>query len=177
MSELNLRTINNEIKGYINEASFISDKCKIKLIKLIGENFKVDLPIENYLRVDITIKENGNIEMKGEEYKTKEPIKNKEELFERYTNFKEDALVLLKNKEINFESKRKKNDIINLLFTLILTLCLIIIAIYSVLQLLSGNLFGFLWMVLVAAPIITEKVRNRYIDAWRFIKSLFKKKY
>ena len=82
MSERSINSINNEIKGYINEASFISDSCKTKLIKLIAKHFQVDLPIENYLRIDITIKENGNVIMKDEEYKTDNPVKNKEELFE-----------------------------------------------------------------------------------------------
>ena len=175
MSKNNLQTINNELKGYINEASFISDKCKTKLIKLISKHFQVDLPVENYLRIDITIKENGNIVMKDEEYETDNKVQNEEELLERYNSFKEEVLELLKKKEVNFDSKRKKNDILNLLITILLTLCLIAIAIYSIRELLYGNIIGFLWILLVIVPMITSKVRNRYIDALRIIKSLFKK--
>ena len=175
MKERSLNTINNELKGYINEASFISDKCKLKLIKLISKHFKVNLPTENFLRIDITIKENGNIIMKDEEYETENKVTTKEELFERYDAFKEEVLILLKKKEVNFDSKRKKNDILNLLMTIVLTLCLIAITIYSVRELFLGDILGFLWIILVAVPILTEKVRNRYLEAWRFIKSLLKK--
>ena len=44
MSNKSLNKINNELKGYINEASGISDKCKMKLITLVEKHFFVDLP-------------------------------------------------------------------------------------------------------------------------------------
>ena len=146
----------------------------MQLIKLVSKHFKVDLPVENYLRIDIEILENGNIKMKDEEYITEEKVSSQEELYERYNNFKEEVSELLKKKEVNFDTKRKKNDILNLILTILITICLIIVTIYSIKQLLYGNILGFIWIVLVIVPIITEKVRNRYINAWRFIKSLFK---
>ena len=39
MKELN--KINNELKSYINEANFISTKCRDKIVKLLGEEFGI----------------------------------------------------------------------------------------------------------------------------------------
>ena len=58
---MNLKQINNQMKSYINEASFIGNKCRNKLIELVNKNFLVKIPKENFLNIDITIPENGNI--------------------------------------------------------------------------------------------------------------------
>ena len=164
---MTIKTMNNEIKGYINEANFISKGTRNKLIKLISKYFYVDLPIENYLRVDITIKENGNVVMKDEEYKTTNPIKDEKELYERYNNFKE---------EVNIDTIRRKNDITNLILTIVLTIAIIIIILFSIHRLLLGDYIGGLWILIVILPLLTDKVRNRYKMAIRFIKSICKKK-
>ena len=173
---MTLKTINNEIKGYINEASFISNKTRNKLIRLISKHFYVELPIENFLRVDISIKENGNVVMKDEEYETTNPIKDEKELFERYNNFKEEVTNLLEKKEVNLDTIKKKNEITNLLLTTILTIALLIITFYSIHRLLLGDFIGGLWLILVIVPLLTDKLRNRYKLAIRFLKSICKKK-
>jgi len=173
---MTIKTMNNEIKGYINEANFISKGTRNKLIKLISKYFYVDLPIENYLRVDITIKENGNVVMKDEEYKTTNPIKDEKELYERYNNFKEEVTSLLDKKEVNIDTIRRKNDITNLILTIVLTIAIIIIILFSIHRLLLGDYIGGLWILIVILPLLTDKVRNRYKMAIRFIKSICKKK-
>ena len=173
---MTIKTMNNEIKGYINEANFISKGTRNKLIKLISKYFYVDLPIENYLRVDITIKENGNVVMKDEEYKTTNPIKDEKELYERYNNFKEEVTSLLDKKEENIDTIRRKNDITNLILTIVLTIAIIIIILFSIHRLLLGDYIGGLWILIVILPLLTDKVRNRYKMAIRFIKSICKKK-
>ena len=173
---MTIKSINNEIKGYINEASFISNRTRDKVIKLISKHFYVELPIENYLRIDISIKENGNVIMKDDEYKTTNPIKDEKELFERYNNFKEEVTNLLSKKEVNLDTLRKKNDITNLILTILLTIAIIIIILFSIHRLLIGDFIGGLWILIVILPLLTERVRNRYKMAYRFIKSICKKK-
>lgn len=173
---MTIKTINNEIKGYINEASFISTKTRDKVIKLISKYFYVELPIENYLRIDISIKENGNVVMKDEEYKTTNPVKDEKELFERYNNFKEEVTKLLEKKEVNLDTIRKKNDITNLILTIILTIAILVITLFSLHRIILGDFIGGLWLLIVILPFLTDKVRNRYKMSIRFIKSICKKK-
>ena len=47
------------MKIYLNEASGISAKCKLKLVRLVQKHFMVDLPHDNYLNIDIKILENN----------------------------------------------------------------------------------------------------------------------
>ena len=82
-----LRKINNELKAFINEANFISNKCRNKLLKILGETFSVELPLENYANVDATITEEGNIVMRGDEYTSTSPCENIEEIEEINTEF------------------------------------------------------------------------------------------
>ena len=96
-----LKEMNNEIKVYINEAKFISNNCRNKLLKLLGETFSVDLPLENFANIDAELQENGNIIMRGDEYETTEKVESLEELEEKYNIFKENADKLLKKKETN----------------------------------------------------------------------------
>ena len=77
---MSLRKINNELKSYVNEASFVGNKCRNKLLKMLGETFDVELPLENFAKIDAELTEEGNIIMRGDEYKTSSPVKTEEEL-------------------------------------------------------------------------------------------------
>ena len=65
-----LTKINNELKVYINESSFISMKCRNKVLKYLAEDFNVNLDIDNYQNVDVKIKEDGTIVYRGDKYKS-----------------------------------------------------------------------------------------------------------
>ena len=123
---MSLDKFNKQMKIDINEASGISDKCKLKLIKLVEKHFMVDLPNENYLNIDIEI---------------------------------------LKN---------------NLIWVIIITIAIAIIAIYSLRELFMGNLYGVLWIIIIIGyhviPATGNSIRNRYMRAHRYIKSLIYKK-
>lgn len=108
---MDLNKANNEIKSYINEVSFIGEKYRTKLIKLINKNFYVNLPIENYLYLNISLKENGNVSMKDVIYETQIPIKDDNDLEKRYNNFKLDIEKILNKKEYSFETKNRSNNI------------------------------------------------------------------
>ena len=172
----NIDDINNEIKVFINEASFISSSTLKRVLKLINKYFYVDLPMEDFLKVDIEIMENGNIKMRGDEYQSDNKPKDYNELVERYDKLKEEIEEILSKKEINFDKKRNKNDFISFLLAILFTIILAIIIIYALRQLLYGNIFGAVWLLVILIPIITPKIKEKYSGALRFIKHLFNKK-
>ena len=92
--EQKLRKINNELKSYVNEAHFISIKIRNKLIKLLGQTFSVELPLENFANVDVQLEKNGNIIMRGDRYKTSNKIESFEELENKYEELKEREVLL-----------------------------------------------------------------------------------
>ena len=53
-----LDDINNELKDYINESAFISNKCRNKVIAMLGEEFDIKFSLDNYKTIDVTIKFN-----------------------------------------------------------------------------------------------------------------------
>ena len=61
MNEEKLTKINNKLKIYLNEAGFISMKCRNKLLKIFCEEFLVDLDISNYKNVDLKIKDDYSV--------------------------------------------------------------------------------------------------------------------
>lgn len=176
---MNLNKANNEIKGYINEISFIGSKYQIKLIKLINKYFYVDLPIENYLYLDITIKENGNVSMKDVIYKTKIPIKDNNELEERYNSFKTDIENILNKTKVDFETKSRNNNIKNIIVTLILTILVIVVFIGAIIELFKENIYGTIWFIIILLsyniiPNIRDSLKERYNIAFRYLKKLLK---
>lgn len=180
MSNKLLNKINNELKVYINEASGISNKCKMKLISLVEKHFFVNLPHDNYLNIDITILENGNIIMREEEYKTTQEITSSSDILNRYSEFQQDVEVLLKKNEINFDIKKRNSEISNLLI-IILVICIsTIVLIYGIRQLINGDIFGAIWLgfiiVYYIIPASGNRMRNRFIRAKKFLTKKFTKK-
>ena len=88
-NEEKLRKINKDLKVIINEATFISNKCRNKIIKMLGNDFSVDLPLENFKSIDVVITEEGNIIMRDEEYKrdSKLSIDEIEKIFYEFKEF------------------------------------------------------------------------------------------
>ena len=93
MKELN--KLNNELKSYINEANFISNKCRNKLISILGKEFNIDVKLDNYANVDAKILEDGSLEIRGDKYKNNQKY-TLEEINEHFDNFKVQADNLLK---------------------------------------------------------------------------------
>ena len=151
---MNLKQINNQMKSYINEASFIGNKCRNKLIELVNKIYR------------------------DTEYKTEVEVTTEEQLQERYESFKEEVEILLKKKEVNFKTKRQNNEIVNLLVTILITLIIILVIYFSIKELLSGNLTGFIWIIIMIIyyiiPSLGSNLKNRYKQAYKFIKRLFK---
>lgn len=171
----NLRKINNELKTFINEANFISNKCRNKLLKLLGETFYVDLPLENYANIDASLTEKGNIIMRGDEYNSSSPCKNDDELEEKYNLFKEKAELLLKKKEVNYNTKNDLNNTINILIVIALSILYIIVIIYAISALLSLRLFTASILFAILSSSLLPNIKSRFEQAKNYIKRKFKK--
>ena len=169
-----LDTINNEIKSIINESKFISIKLRNKLIKMLGNEFDINLPLENYENIDVTITETGNIIMRDEEYKRSNSL-SLDEINERYNRFKEQADVILKKKEINYQNINDKSNIINLLITFIFGALYITAIIYLVRCFIYGNYFSCIWGVLILSTYLAPPLRERFDRSINFIKRKIKK--
>jgi len=174
-----LHIINNEIKDYINESQFISNKCRNKIIDMLGAEFNIKFKLDNYKTIDIDLKENGHIIMRGDEYTPLEEINSFEEIEERYNKFKIKAQNYLSKKEVSFQNKKLSSNILNLLILLVIFLILIIIILYIIAELMIGNIIRalslfiivFLWLI----PSFKENIRGRIQSAYIFISKLFKK--
>ena len=45
---MTLKQMNNEMKSFINEATFIGERCRKKFLKLVDKHFFVELPKESF---------------------------------------------------------------------------------------------------------------------------------
>lgn len=180
MANTSISKMNKELKIYLNEASGISDKCRRKLVNLVEKYFYVELPKDNFLNIDITIKKNGNIIMRDEEYKTSKSIKSLDELVNRYSEFQKEVEELLEKNEINFEVKQRNNEIINLLVILLIIFFSIIIIIIGIRRLLIGDLYGVFWLIIIVSyyiiPASGNRIRNRFVRAKKYLIKKFTKK-
>lgn len=174
-----LKEINNQMKIDVNEASGISDKIKLKFLKLVERHFEVSLPHENFLNIDIELLENGNVKMRDDEYKTTSPVKTLEELNEKFNAFQEEVNHLLNKNETNFSTMKKTNERNNLIVLCFITIIIVLVGIYSIQQLIFGNIYGVIWIVIMVGcnviPATGNSIRNRYARAWRYLKSIIYK--
>ena len=174
-----LTKINNELKSYINESSFISMKCRNKLLKLFEEEFNIKLDISNYQNVDLKINEDFTITYREDKYTSSDNINSFEELEEKYNNFKLKADNLIKKKEIDFQNKSNFNNISNIIILLLLIVIGIIVLYLGVIAFISGHYFDCLWFVVFILPMIIpkfkESIKNRFIQAKSYINRLIKR--
>ncbi len=172
--------INKELKVCINESSFISMKCRNKLLKIFSEEFSVNLDISNYKNVDLEIKEDFTILYRDDVYSPSNKITTFEELEEKYLSFKKRADELIKKKDINFQNKTNWNNISNLIIVICIFLVMIGIGILVVHSFLIGDYYNCLWFMVFIVPAIVPRLKdslsNRIQQAKRYLMSLFQKK-
>ena len=169
-----LKEMNNEIKVYINEAKFISNNCRNKLLKLLGETFSVDLPLENFANIDAQLQENGNIIMRGDEYETTEKVKSLEELEEKYNIFKEKADKLLKKKEKNFHQKKDIDNALNIIIVIVLSVVYLIVLLLTIRAIVSLNLFTASILVALLSSYLHPNIKDRFEQAKNYLRRKFK---
>ena len=174
-----LNQINKELKVYINESSFISQKCRNQVLHFFEEEFKVSLDIDRYQNVDLSILDDFTISYREDVYIPDEAISSIEELEEKYHRFQEKADRLIKKKEVDFDSRRNLNNLTNLLFIIFLFLAAIGIFILGFIAFLRGEYFDCLWFLFFIVPAIVPKIKNslqnRIIMAKDYLRSVFKK--
>lgn len=171
----NLNKINNEIKSYINQANFLSQKHRNKLIKLLGEEFGINLPLENFAYIDVQLTEEGNIIMRGDEYKGPNTLTSIE-LEEKYNNFKVQAEAMINKKEVNYYNKKDINNILNIFIVIGLSIIYVIAFIFAIKSLLSLNLFTFSVLTMLLTSWLIPGIKSRYEQAKNFLKRKLKKK-
>ena len=171
MKELN--KINNELKGYVNEANFISNKCRNKIIKMLGNDFSINLPIENFKSIDVVITEDGNIIMRDEEYKRDSKL-NLDEIEKIFYEFKEKADVILKKKEINYYTMNDKNNLINVFILIVMIILFLALLYYAFISFINGNFFGCIWLLVYGSSWFVPGIKDRIHQAINFIKRKFK---
>lgn len=174
-----LNKINRELKVYINESSFISNKCRNKIIKIFGEEFNVNLDIDNYKNVDLSITDDFKISYRDDLYSSADNIKSIDEVVERYNAFKEKADRILKRKEIDFNNMSNLKNISNLIIVICIILGGIFVSILGISALLRGDFIDVLWLLFILGPAIISRLResisNRFIQVRNYLKHLFKK--
>ena len=172
-----LNKINRELKVYINESSFISNKCRNKIIKLFADTFGVNLDIDNYKNVDLEILTNFKVSYRDDLYDSN--IESIDDLLEKYAFFKEKADKVLSRKEIDFNNKSNANNISNLIIVIAVVLLALFIVILGVSALFRGDFFDVLWLLFIIMPSVVPRVKeslsNRFIQARNYLKHLFKK--
>ena len=170
----NLKEMNNEIKGYINEAKFISNNCRNKLLKLLGDTFSVNLPLENFANIDAQLTENGNIIMRGDEYESTAKVKSLEELEEKYNIFKEKADNLLKKKEKNFHEKKDIDNALNIIIVIVLSIIYLVVLLLAIRSIISLNLFTASILAALLSSYLHPNIKDRFEQAKNYLKRKFK---
>lgn len=176
---MDLNKINNELKSYINETSFISMKCRNKLLKIFSEEFNIKLDISNYQNVDLKINDDFTITYREDKYTSEDNITTFKEVEERYNSFKLKADTLIKRREIDFQGKSNFNNIVNLIVLLLIFITMGIVLYLGVIAFIAGHYFDCLWFVVFIVPMIIPKLkyslRDRLIQARDYIKRLIKR--
>lgn len=174
MKELN--KLNNELKSYINEANFISNKCRNKLISILGKEFNVDVKLDNYANVDAKILEDGSLEVRGDKYKNNQKY-TLEEINEHYENFKVQADKLLKKKDNSRTSKKDLDNILNL-FVIIGILLVFLFVIFILLNaFLSGDFYHMLWLIVFILPLFVPNLKENLIQRVQQAKNYIKRRF
>ena len=168
-----LNKINKELKIIINESSFISNKCRNKIIKMLGNDFSINLPIENFKSIDVVITEDGNIIMRDEEYKRDSKL-NLDEIEKIFYEFKEKADVILKKKEINYYTMNDKNNLINVFILIVMIILFLALLYYAFISFITGNYLGCIWLLFYVSSFFVPSINDRLHQAVNYIKRKFK---
>ena len=174
MKELN--KLNNELKSYINEANFISNKCRNKLISILGKEFNIDVKLDNYANVDAKILEDGSLEIRGDKYKNNQKY-TLEEINDHYENFKVQADKLLKKKDNSRTNKKDIDNIINLFVILGILLVFLFIIFILLNSFLTGDFYHMLWLIVFILPLFVPNLKENLIQRIEQAKNYIKRRF
>ena len=175
--EATLKKINNELKGYINEAKFVSNKCRNKILKILASTFSVNIPLENFANIDVELTSNGDIIMRGDRYRTTSPISSNTDLLNKYNEFKIKADKILKKSVSSYKTKQDYNNIINLLIIAAILVLFIILVIHTIISFLNQDYFHCIWLFIFMSSWLIPKldIKGRFQQARNYLKRKFKK--
>lgn len=175
--EATLKKINNELKGYINEAKFVSNKCRNKILKILASTFSVNIPLENFANIDVELTSNGDIIMRGDRYKTTSPISSNTDLINKYNEFKIKADKILKKSVPSYKTKQDYNNAINLLIIAAIIVLFIILVIHTIISFLNQDYFHCIWLFIFMSSWLIPKldIKERFQQARNYLKRKFKK--
>ena len=180
MKEEKLKEINKELKVYINESTFISMKCRNKLLKFFAEEFQVDLDIDNYKNVDLSIQDDFKILYRDDLYEMEEKNLSIEQIEEKYHNFQKKADELIHHNDIDFERRKNFSNLANFLIVICLFLAMIGFLVLGVFAFFSGNYFDCLWLLIFVLPWVIPNLKtnleNRITQAKNYVKGRKKRK-
>ena len=174
MKELN--KLNNELKSYINEANFISNKCRNKLIYILGKEFNIDVKLDNYANVDAKILEDGSLEVRGDKYNNNQKY-TLEEINEHYEIFKVQADKLLKKKDNSRTNKKDLDNIINLFVILGILLVFLFVIFILLNAFLSGDFYHMLWLIVFILPLFVPNLKENLIQRVQQAKNYIKRRF
>lgn len=169
-----LKKINKKLKIYMNESTFISTKCRNKVLKMLGNEFSVNLPIENFKNIDVEITNRGTIVMRDEEYKSNEEMSSSEVL-RKFEIFSSKVDEILKRKEVNYYNMNDKNNILNILILLVMAIIFVPLVIFVVMSFIAGNYINSIWLFVFVSSWLIPGLRDRVKQAIDFIKRKFRK--
>ncbi len=171
--------INNELKVFLNESSFISKKCRNKLLHYFEEDFGVSLDIDNYQNVDLSFTEDFKVLYREDTYDVTPPIQDIKDLRERYEKFEEKAKKLIDKKEIDFQNKSNFKNISNLIILFCMFFIMFAAAVFGVTALLNGHFRDCIWFLVFVLPWIFPKfsasLKVRLEQAKNYVKRLMKR--
>ena len=140
---------------------------------MLGNDFSINLPIENFKSIDVVITEDGNIIMRDEEYKRDSKL-NLDEIEKIFYEFKEKADVILKKKEINYYTMNDKNNLINVFILIVMIILFLALLYYAFISFINGNFFGCIWLIVYGSSWLVPGIKDRIHQAINFIKRKFK---
>ena len=154
-------------------------KCRNTLLEYFCEEFSLDLDLDNYKNVDLSITEDYKFIYREDIYTSKEEINSMKELESRYHRFKERADKLIEKKEIDFQNRSKWNEISNILIIICIILAFILILYLGLTAIFQKRYFDTLWLLVIIIPNIIPRLResfhNRLIQAKNYLKKNKKK--
>lgn len=179
MEKVRLNEINDQLKDYINESKFVSNKCRNKVIRMLSDSFKISISSSDYVPFDnvfIEILENGQVRLRNNIYGN--PISD-ETVEAYYNDFKDKVDRFLSKKDLSFENLNTFGNIINLLFIVGICLILLIFTYIAIKAILEGDLSFALWFLVFIVPSSVPKLREmleeRFFQAKVFVRRLMKK--
>ena len=113
--------------------------------------------------------------MRGDEYNSSSPCKNIEEVEEKYNIFKDKAETFLKKKEVNYHTKGDRNNILNIIIVIPLSILYVVVLIFAIRSIIGLRFFTASILFGILSSSLLPNIKSRFEQAKNFIKRKLKK--